>query len=422
MSSPCPLQQGICLHTEMIVIMRIGIMRETKTPADRRVPLTPKQCRLIREEFPGLGIVVQPSRDRCFRDNEYMHEGIELGEDLSGCDILMGVKEVSAGMLIPEKTYFIFSHTIKKQEHNKQLLMTVLEKRIRLVDYEMLTDSRGVRIIGFGRWAGLVGTYNGIRALCTRYGIPGLIPPQDCAGLQEMMQRASDIDLPPVRIAVTGDGRVAGGSEEMLSSFRVQKVIVDSLLGNTAPEKPVYVQLDPEKYNRNKEGKRFDLQHFFRHPESYESLFSRFLGITDLLIMAAYWDPKAPVLFTVRQMQDKNFKIRVIADITCDINGSVPSSVRTTSFADPYYDFNRFTEKEEKPFSNPGNITVMTIDNLPCGLPVEASEDFGHSLIRNVLPLLIHGDHEQIIQRATIAEGGKLTEQYTYLADWVSKA
>jgi saccharopine dehydrogenase (NAD+, L-lysine-forming) len=402
--------------------MRIGILRETKIPADRRVPLTPKQCRLIREEFPGIGILVQPSLDRCFSDKEYMDEGIEMAEDLSGCDILMGVKEVTAGMLIPDKTYFFFSHTIKKQEHNKQLLMTILEKRIRLVDYEMLTDSKGVRIIGFGRWAGLVGTYNGIRALCARNGIPGLIPPQDCSGLQEMMQRASDVNLPPVRIALTGDGRVAGGSEEMLSSFGIQKVTIDTFLDNTAPKKAVYVQLDPEKYNRSKDGKRFDLQHFFRYPESYESLFSRFLGITDLLIMAAYWDPRAPVLFTVNQMQDKNFSIGVIADITCDINGSVPSSVRSTTFADPYFDFNRFTTKEEKAFSNPGNITVMTIDNLPCGLPVEASEDFGHSLIRNIFPLLIHGDNEQIIQRATIAERGKLTEQYTYLADWVSIA
>jgi saccharopine dehydrogenase (NAD+, L-lysine-forming) len=402
--------------------MRIGILRETKTPADRRVPLTPKQCRLIREEFPGISILVQPSRDRCYSDKEYRDEGIDLDEDLNNCDILMGVKEVSAAMLIPGKTYFFFSHTIKKQEHNKQLLKTILEKRIRLVDYEMLTDSKGVRIIGFGRWAGLVGTYNGIRALCTRNGIPGLIPPQDCSGLQEMMQRASDVELPPVRIALTGDGRVAGGSEEMLSSFRIRKVTVDTFLQNTVPNKAVYVQLDPEKYNRNKDGKQFDLQHFFRHPGAYDSLFSRFLGITDLLIMAAYWDPKAPVLFTANQMKDKNFSIRVIADITCDINGSVPSSLRTTTFADPYFDFNRFTAKEEKAFSNPGNITVMTIDNLPCGLPVEASEDFGHSLIRNIFPILIQGDNEQIIQRATIAEQGKLTEQFSYLGDWVSTA
>lgn len=402
--------------------MIIGLLRETKTPADRRVPLTPNQCRLIEDEFPGIRIYVQPSEDRCFRDADYARAGIKLREDLRECDILMGVKEVVREKLLAEKTYFFFSHTIKKQEHNKLLLKFILDNRIRLVDYEMLTDSKGIRIIGFGRWAGLVGTYNGIRALCERFGMPRPASPLECSGLREIMQHASRVKLPPVRIAVTGDGRVAGGSEEMLGTFHVQKVTLDSYLGKETFDGPVYVQLDPEKYNRHREGFGFDLLHFFSHPESYESNFGRFCGLTDLLIMAAYWDPKAPVLFTTGQMQDKDFRIRVIADITCDMNGSVPSSVRTTTFADPYYDFNRFTLREEKPFSHPDHITVMTIDNLPCGLPAEASADFGHNLIKNVIPLLIHGDNEQVIHRATIAENGKLTSSYSYLSNWVLNA
>jgi alanine dehydrogenase len=401
--------------------MKIGILRETKTTIDTRVPLSPKQCRLIEDEFEGTRVYVQPWNNRCFADKEYEKEGISLQHDLSGCDILLGVKEVAPQELIPGKTYFFFSHTIKKQSHNKGLLKAVLEKHIKLVDYEMLTDSRGIRIIGFGRWAGLVGTYHGIRSMCIRLKIPGLPPPQTCRDLQDMMKKASSIHLPSLRIAVTGDGRVAGGSEEMMNAFGIQKVMVDKFLCNLHSGTPVYVQLDAEKYNRNKNGNPFKLQHFFTDPQDYKSNFARFCDKTDLLIMAAYWDPGAPVLFTHHQMQDKNFRIKVIADITCDLNGSIPSTIRSTTFNNPYYDYNPLTGKEEEPFSNPANITVMAINNLPCGLPMEASIDFGYNLMKYVLPLLLGGDNENIIGRATITEKGKLTANYNYLADWVNQ-
>ena len=399
--------------------MNIGILRETKSPAENRVPFTPKQCRQIGKEHPELKIFVQPSNSRCFTDKEYEQEGIVLMNDLSGCDVLMGVKEVKPQDLMPGKMYFFFSHTIKKQKHNKALLKTILEKNIHLVDYETLTYYEGARIVGFGRWAGLVGAYNGVRALCIRYHIPRLLPPQECRDLKEMIGQASGCKLSPVRIAITGDGRVANGAEEMLLTFGVDKVGVEEYLNNPNPGKPVYVKLGPENYNRNKSGARFDLHHFFNSPDAYESHFGRFCDRTDLLIMAAYWDPKAPVLFTPDRMRDKDFSIKLIADITCDINGSVPSSIRTTSFSDPYYDYNPATGKEEAAFSHPDNITVMTIDNLPCGLPVEASLDFGNGFMKYVLPLLINGDPDNILARATIANHGKLAERYSYLADWV---
>ena len=401
--------------------MKIGILKETKTPTDNRTPLTPKQCKLIAEEFPGTEVLVQPGNDRCYTDREYADEGIEVTSDLRDCDVLMGVKEVDPIRLIPGKTYFFFSHTIKKQSHNKDLLKAILDKRIRLVDYETLTDSKGVRIIGFGRWAGLVGTYTGIRAMCIRLNLCTLPNPQACGRLEEMMKIASSLHLPPFRTAITGDGRVAGGSEEMMNAFGITKVTVEDYLNRVDFEKPVYVQLDPEKYNQKKSRESFELQHFFSNPAEYESHFGRFCDKTDLLIMAAYWDPKAPVLFTPEQMRDKNFTVKVIADITCDLNGSVPSTIRTTTFQDPYYDYNRFSGMEEPAFSNPENITVMAIDYLPCGLPREASTDFGHNLIKNVLPLLLFGDAENIIKRATIAEGGKLTSNYGYLAEWVNQ-
>ena len=236
------------------------------------------------------------------------------------------------------------------------------------------------------------------------------------------MQAASSVKLPPLKIAVTGGGRVAGGTEEILAAFNVRKVSVEEYLRTGDFESPVYVQLDPDAYNIRRSGDDFDLVHFFRHPEAYTGNFGRFCSTTDVLIMAAYWDPKAPVLFTIDEMRKHDFRIRVIADITCDINGSVPSSIRTTTHEDPYYDFNPLTEKEEKAFSNPSNITVMTIDNLPGGLPREASSDFGNSLINNVLPRMFNKGKDDIIKRATIAEGGKLTKTYNYLADWIREA
>lgn len=234
-----------------------------------------------------------------------------------------------------------------------------------------------------------------------------------------MMKRASSLKLAPVRIAVTGDGRVAGGVEEMLNAFGVKKVTIEDYLSFSNFKAPVYTQLDPSKYNINRNGQVFELRHFFHHPEAYASNFARYSPKTDILIMAAYWDRHAPVLFTPDDMRKMDFNIRVIADITCDIRGSVPSSIRTTSFDQPFYDYNRSSEMEELPFSHPDNITVMTIDNLPCGMPREASVDFGNNIRSSILPLLLGDDREKVIERATIAKDGKLTDRYQYLEDWV---
>lgn len=402
--------------------MKIGILKESKTPADRRVPLTPTQCRQVELHFKKLSVIVQPSTYRCFTDKEYEKEGIKMQKDITGCDIFMGVKEVKPELLVPDKTYLFFSHTIKKQPYNRNLLKTVLTKRIRLIDYELLTDSEGIRLIGFGRWAGLVGAYNGIRAFCIRNRINGLSPAHHFNTLQDMMQAASSVKLPPLKIAITGGGRVAGGAEEIMTAFNIRKVPVEEYLRTDDFGSPVYVQLDPDAYNIRRSGDDFDLVHFFRHPDAYTGNFSRFCSTTDVLVMAAYWDPRAPVLFTIDEMRRNDFRIRVIADITCDINGSVPSSIRTTTHEDPYYDFNPQKAEEEKAFSNPSNITVMTIDNLPGGLPREASSDFGNSLINSVLPRMLHTGKDEVIQRAIIAEEGKLTKTYNYLADWVREA
>ena len=398
--------------------INLGILREGKIPADKRVPLTPDQCVELMEKFSGIQVVVQTSQHRCFSDSEYSERGIPVREDLSDCDVLLGVKEVSVTDLIPEKTYMFFSHTIKKQSYNRDLLRAVVDKKIRLVDYEVLTDSKGFRIIGFGRFAGLVGAYSGLRAWGLRKGCFTLKPAHECDDLSDMLHQLDDIALLPLKIAVTGDGRVAGGAVEVLDYLGNRRLQADEYLNTDNSDCPVYVQVLPQHYARRKDGEAFDLMHFFNHPEIYENAFLPFAQATDMLISAAYWDPKAPVLFTANDMKREGFRISVISDITCDIEGSIPSTKKASTTDDPFYDYNPFTGETGPPFSSEKNVTVQAVDNLPCELPKDASVDFGRNLIDKVFPSLAGDDHDGIIERATITKDGRLTDRFSYLRDF----
>ena len=401
--------------------MKIGILRENKTPIDKRVPLTPEQCIKVQQKFPSVKIVVQPSNIRCYTDAEYAESGITLSEDLSDCDILMGVKEERIEDLIEGKKYLIFSHTIKKQPYNLELLQTILKKKIQLMDYEVLTNKEGIRIIGFGRFAGLVGAYSGLRAFGIRNQLFDLKPAHDCENLAEMLINLYTINLPPLKIAVTGDGRVANGVLEILNYLKIMRLSPEQYLQFQKPTFPVYVQLLPGDYVRRKNGYEFDLFHFFVNPAEYENSFIPFAEATDILIAAAYWDPKAPVLFTPDDMKSKSFRISVISDITCDIEGSIPSTKRSSTIEDPYYDYNPETGELESAFSSAKNITVQAVDNLPCELPKDASLVFGRNLIDKVFPSLFGEDSDGIIERATITKNGKLTPGFSYLQDFVDE-
>ena len=398
--------------------MKIGIIREGKTPPDMRVPLTPDQCRFVNENMPGFEVVVQPSGIRCFPDEAYRHHGIRLQEDLSECDVLMGVKEVPVKDLIPGKVYFFFSHTIKQQPHNRELLREILKRKIQLVDYETLTDKDGNRIIGFGRFAGLAGTYNGLRAYGLRNGWYDLKPAYLCKDVEEMYNELANIDLPAIKIVLTGGGRVAGGALELFARIGIRQAGVEEYLKQGKSGGPVFVQLNPGDYNLHIEGRPFDLIHFYNHPEAYRGNFTRFLPETDLLVAAAYWDPAAPVLFTVEDTRKPDFRVSVIADITCDIDGSVPTTRRASTIEEPFYDFDPLSGEIRPPFSGEGNITVMAVDNLPCELPVDASIDFGRTLIEKVLPDLSGGGPGDLIERASITKDGRLTARFLYLRDY----
>ncbi len=398
--------------------MKVGILREGKTPPDKRVALTPEQCVEVEKKFPHVKIFVQPSSVRSFTDIEYANKGIELKEDLSECDILLGVKEVRIEDFIDGKIYLFFSHTIKKQEFNRNLLQTVLKKNIQLVDYEVLTNKEGFRIIGFGRFAGLVGAYNGFRALGLREKLFDLKPAHLCIDLVEMYKELDNIKFPPVKIAVTGDGRVAGGVLEVLHHLTITRLSPTDYLKTKNISDAVYTQLLPGNYVKRKDGEAFDLMHFFNHPGMYENAFQPFAKATDLLIASAFWNPKAPVLFTRREAKQSDFKISVISDITCDIEGSIPSTKKASTIDDPFYDYNPQTGEMEPAFSSKQNITIQAVDNLPCELPKDASLDFGKNLIDKVFPSLFGNDSDGIIERASITKDGKLTKRFSYLQDF----
>ncbi|UOQ53735.1 NAD(P)-dependent oxidoreductase [Hymenobacter cellulosivorans] len=398
----------------------LGIICEGKNPPDKRVPLTPKKCVEAQTTFPGLTIVVQESPVRSYSDQEYRDLGIQVSPDVSQCDILMGVKEVPVAQLIPDKTYMFFSHTVKKQPANRELLRAVLRKNITLIDYELLTNGNGERIVAFGRYAGIVGAYNGLLSYGRKHDLYRLKPAYQCVDMDDMQEEFFKVKkLPPIKIAVTGSGRVAQGALEVLDRMGIRRVSVYDYLYLDFKE-PVYAQLRSSDYNARLDGRVWDTPDFHRNPHLYKSTFDKFLPVTDLLIACAYWHPTAPKLFTEEDTRQPSFRINTIADVTCDVNGSIPCTKRSSSIQHPLFDYNPQTGELEEPCSRPGNITMMAVDNLPCELPRNASRDFGRQLLDTVFPHLLSDDADEVIERATIVRGGQLTERYLYLSDYVA--
>ncbi|MCK5028528.1 MAG: hypothetical protein KAR57_02765 [Bacteroidales bacterium] len=398
--------------------LKVGILRETKNPPDKRVPVTPSQAVKLSERFPKVDVFVQPSDIRCYTDEEYQYLDLNMKEDLSDCDILLGVKEVDPKTFIEDKTYMFFSHIAKKQPYNRGLLQEVINKKIRLIDYEYLTDYDEQRIVAFGRWAGIVGAYNGLRARGIRTDNFELKPAHQCKDMDEMFAGLKKIKLEKKKILVTGGGRVAMGAMETLSQLNIREVSADEFLNQEFNE-PVLCRIDPEHYVEHKGGMQFDLHHFFKHPEEYKSTFNPFTKVTDILVACHFWDPKSPNFITKEDYLDPEFKITVIADVSCDVDGPIASTVKASTIADPFFGYNPQTGKAEPPFVSPKNITVMSVDNLPGELPRNASSDFGNNLIDKVYPSLFGDDNTGMIERATIVKDGKLTERYSYLKDYL---
>jgi saccharopine dehydrogenase (NAD+, L-lysine-forming) len=400
--------------------MKIGIIREEKFPRDSRVPLTPSQCKFLTERNPDIQVVVQPCKYRCFTNEEFIYQGVALQEDLSDCDVLLGVKEVPVDFLLAGKTYVFFSHVIKKQPHNRKMLQHAIKHNIRLIDWECMKDKKGKRVIAFGRWAGIVGAYHAIRMIGFRTSRFRLRQMIDCLNFAEAQKELEKLDLPNWKIVLTGTGRVSEGAAFMLDVLGIKKVSPYNFCYNEF-EEPVYTQLaSADMYHR--EGfEKFDADDYHLHPQEYKSNFYPFTKAADVMINGIYWDKRIPVFFTKEQMREKDFRIKIISDITCDVapDSSVPSTLYASSIADPYYGYNANTGELTQTFQ-PESIDVMAIDNLPNELPRDASEDFGNMIISRIIPQLQQQENSEMIHGATIARDGSLNEPYKYLADYVA--
>lgn len=397
----------------------IGLLKEGKQPPDQRVAFLPHQLVHLLHHYPGIKFCVQRSPVRCVPDADYEAFHIPLVDDVSDCEVLFGIKEVPIDALLEGKTYFFFSHTIKKQAYNRKLLQAILQKNITLIDYECLTDEKGNRLVAFGRFAGLVGAYNALWTWGKRTEAFELPRAFTCKNLSEMNQALNALPLGPLKIAVTGGGRVTGGCVELLEQAGIQRIGPSAFLeydGN----KPIYTQLRSQDYYCLPDGS-WEGDRFYQDPSAYISKFGAFAQAADVLLHAAFWDHRAPALFTKEDMASDAFRIKVIADITCDIEGSIPSTHRASTIADPVYDYDPKSATPKPAFSSLHHIQVMAIDNLPTEVPYDASEAFGSMLTEHVLPALSSGLYNSMLHRATIAHAGRLTERFAYLEDFVSE-
>lgn len=397
--------------------MKFGIIRERKNPPDRRVVLSPEECQNVLSKFPKADILVESSPIRVFSDQEYTDKGLSVVNDMEVCEVLLGVKEVPIDALIPNKKYFFFSHTIKKQPYNRELLRAILDKNIELYDHEVITNAKGARLVAFGRYAGIVGAYNGFRTYGLKYNLYQLPKAESLLDQKALITELKKIKLPNIKILLTGKGRVGNGAKEILDGIGLKKVSVSEYLSDTFKE-PVYCQIDASDYNKRKDGVRGNKLDFFKNPGEYKSNFFRFAEVTDFYIAGHFYGDGAPYLYTREDAKQPRFKIKVVADVSCDIDGPVASTIRPSTIADPIYGYDPHSETETD-FMSENAIAVMAVDNLPCELPRDASVGFGEAFSKYVIPSFFNNDKDGVLERARMTQNGKLTERYAYLQDYV---
>ncbi|MGY8940335.1 MAG: NAD(P)-dependent oxidoreductase [Flavobacteriales bacterium] len=397
--------------------MKFGIIKERKNPPDRRVVFSPGKLKEFKNKFNTATLLVESSDIRVFSDQQYKEAGFEVTQDMTGCDVLFGVKEVPIAALIPNKKYFFFSHTVKKQPYNRALMRAILDKNIELYDHETITKKNGNRLIGFGRYAGIVGAYNGFRAIGLKNTSFTLPKAETLAGQQELIEALKGTDIPKYKILLTGNGKVAFGAKEMLDALHIKQVSVQDYIENSFDE-PVYCLADVLDYNKHKEDKNTTNTHFYAHPGAYTSDFYRFAKVTDFFIAGHFYGNGAPFLFTREDAKSNDFKIKFVADISCDVDGPVASTIRASTIADPLYGYDPKSESEVS-YTSENAIVVMAVDNLPCELPMDASEGFGALFLENVIPAFFNDDKEGVLKRSKMTANGKLTARFAYLQDYI---
>lgn len=399
--------------------MKFGILKERSNTQDKRTVFSPNVALQIKEIYPNSSVQVESSENRIFSDQEYENKGIEVTNQLEDCDVLFGIKEIPVEDLIPNKSYFFFSHTIKKQQRNKELLQAILDKKIDLYDYETIVDAQNHRLIGFGECAGIVGTYNAIRAFGIKFELFKLPKAATLSGKDAILMQLKRLILPPIKIVVTGNGKVGKSVKEILKAIKIKEVTIENYLTKNYAQ-AVFTQIDVLDYNHRIDGKVIDRNDFLENAIEYTSHFERFTKVSDIYIAAHFHAHNSPVILSQSMLQANDCKIRVVADIACDADGSIASTLRSSTIADPLYGYFPTENKEVEVF-HPAAIVVMAVDNLPCELPKDSSESFGKMFLDQVMPAFFNGDTDGILERAKITENGKLTPRFSYLQDYVDE-
>lgn len=395
-----------------------ALITERKNPPDRRVVFSPEKCQEVIKQFPEARIIVEASDVRIFPDEAYRKAGFEVLEDVSEAEVMLGVKEVPTDALIPNKKYFFFSHTIKKQPYNRRLLQTILEKEVTLFDHETVVYDNNRRLIGFGYYAGLVGAYNGFRALGIRDRIFELPKVEHLHDLKEVKSELDKISIPNVKIILSGTGKVTKGAKKILDQLKIREVSVEQYLSQEFTE-AVYCMIGVSDYNKRKDGGNFEKQEFYNNPSEYESDFMKFAKTSDVFITGHFYGNDAPYIFTRENAKHPDFRINLVADISCDVDGPIACTIRASTIANPFYGYDPNLEQETE-FDAPGAITVMAVDNLPCELPNDASKGFGDMFLEHVMPAFFNGDKDGILKRSQITTSdGELTPKFSYLQRYV---
>ena len=401
-------------------LTNIGIIRESRND-ENRTPLVPEHIKKYKESNPNINFIIQPSNSRCFSDEEYELCGAKINENLNECSIIFGVKEIDPNILINNRTYLFFSHTFKinKQQkniekHKKDLLLSILNKKITLIDYENIRGKNGTRCLGFGRFAGIVGCYNTLNLLLRVLGKQSLASAYKINDYERLVLNLKNLYFPKTKILVTGDGRVAKGVIELLNQTNIKAVSKKDFLEKKF-DQPIFCNLETKDYVTNNSSTNFNLEHFINNPQDYSSSALQYLKETNILISAHYWDPSSPKIFENEDLKDLQ-NLKIVGDITCDINGSVPTTIRSTTIEEPNYWIERYTLKEID--ENNDGIAVMAVDNLPSELPRDSSTEFSEGIINEVLPFLLKEDDGRILN-GTITTDGSFLEKYNYLNDYI---
>ncbi len=433
--------------------LKLGIRREDKNVWERRVPLTPDHVRQLVKG--GVPVVVQPSEIRAFPDEAYREAGAEVQEDLSVCPVVMAVKEIPSSFFLPDHTYIYFAHVIKGQPYNMPMLRDLLDSGSTLIDYEKVTDEKNRRLIFFGRHAGLAGMMDSLWALGQRYETEGFDTPfgalrqtHNYKNLEEIKQAVqgagktiAEAGLPPALTPMVfgfaGYGNVSQGAQEIFDLLPHQEVAPEQLhkLPRTGNRQKLIKVIFKEEHlvHRRDPKQPFNLQEYYDHPDLYGPAFDTFVPMLTVMVNCIYWAPQYPRLITKTRLrelyaQQSQPRLRVIGDVSCDVEGAVECTLKCTQPGDPVFVYRVQDDDAVMGVKGAGPV-VLAVDNLPCELPVESSRDFGDALMP-FIPALTEADYKQPleqldlpapIKRAMIAHRGTLTPDYDYLSSHIDK-